>query len=153
MTHIENIPHIFEYGITHISSHKSNPDYVSIGDGSLIGTRNNFVMPNQKRLGDYIPFYFGVRMPMLYVIQKGFNGVKPIKAENIVYCVTNIKRIVKHNLEYVFTNGHAIDNFTDFYYPENINEIEAIVDKKAIDSKYWKDDNDLYAFKFVCSIT
>ena len=143
MTHIENIPHILKYGITHISSPNRNHNYKPIGDGGLIGTRNDFLMPNGKRLGEYIPFYFGVRMPMLYVIQKGFNGVKIIKPENIVYCFTSVKRIIKHNLEYIFTDGHAIDSLTDFYYPENINEIETLIDKKAINSKYWKDDTDL----------
>jgi hypothetical protein len=143
MTHIENIPHILEYGITHISSANRNYNYKPIGDGGLIGTRNDFLMPNGKCLGDYTPFYFGVRMPMLYVIQKGFNGVKIIKPESIVYCISSIKKIINHNLEYVFTDGHAIDKITDFYYPKDVNEIETLIDRKAIDSKYWKDDNDL----------
>ena len=82
-------------------------------------------------------------MPMLYVIQKGFNGVKIIKPENIVYCVTSIKRIISHKLDYVFTDAHAIDSLTDFYYPEDISQIETLIDKNAIESKYWKDDNDL----------
>lgn len=143
MTHIENISHISEYGITHISSPNSNQDYKPIGDGSLIGTRNNFIMPNERRLGDYTPFYFGVRMPMLYVIQNGYNGVKIIKPENIIYCVTSVNQVIKNELNYVFTDGHAIDNLTDYYYPENIDEIETLIDMKAINSKYWKDDNDL----------
>ena len=85
ITHLENIPHILEYGITHISSPNCNPVSVPLGDGSLINTRSAFAMTNGKRLGDYIPFYFGYRMPMLYVILKGFNGVKAVAPKDIVY--------------------------------------------------------------------
>ncbi|MDR3237911.1 MAG: DUF4433 domain-containing protein, partial [Spirochaetia bacterium] len=36
MTHIQNIPHILKYGITHRRSQYANLDYVSIGDVRLI---------------------------------------------------------------------------------------------------------------------
>lgn len=36
MTQIDNIPHILAKGITHPSGTSANPDYVSIGDTSLI---------------------------------------------------------------------------------------------------------------------
>ena len=39
MTHIKNIKHILEYGITHKKSRNFNPDYISIGDKSMIDTR------------------------------------------------------------------------------------------------------------------
>lgn len=84
MTHIENMPHILQNGITHVASSKQNQQYVSIGDAGLINTRHRFEMPNGKKLGEYVPFYFGYRMPMLYVIQKGFNGVMLTAPENIV---------------------------------------------------------------------
>ena len=68
MTHIANMLHILEHGITHSSSPHANPDYRPIGDGSLIGSRAAFPVTGNKTLGDYIPFYFWGRMPMLYVI-------------------------------------------------------------------------------------
>ena len=46
MTHIENIPHILQNGITHTTSEYANPDFVPIGDSSLITTRNNFILNN-----------------------------------------------------------------------------------------------------------
>lgn len=69
MTHIENLAHIHEHGVTHVSSTHINKSYKAIGDNRIISTRNNFDLPNGKKLGNYIPFYFGARMPMLYVIQ------------------------------------------------------------------------------------
>lgn len=143
MTHIENIPHILENGITHTTSINTNHNYRAIGDESLISTRSSFLLNNGNRLGQYIPFYFGVRTPMLYVVQKGFNMVNPTSAENIVYCVTSIMRIIELNLEFVFTDGHAVDRFSTQFSVKDIDSIDQIIDKNAINSKYWKDETDL----------
>ncbi len=143
MTHIENVPHILQHGVTHVSSAHANKDYKAIGDGSIISTRNHFNLPNGKRLGDYIPFYFGARMPMLYVIQKGFNGVPTTPAKDIVYCVSSVQEVLKHNLPFVFTNGHAIDCLTDYYEQKDLPNIDKVLDKAAINAIYWRKEGDL----------
>lgn len=143
MTHVDNIPHILQHGITHINSANTNPDFVPIGDGSLINARNDFILDNGRTLGEYIPFYFGVRTPMLYVMQNGFNGLTPVPPENIIYCVTSVAQIIKRNLDFVFTNGHAINRLTTQYSPADIENIDSIIDKKAISAQYWIDENDL----------
>jgi hypothetical protein len=77
MTHIENTLHVLQYGITHKSSRNCNTNCENIGDISLVGTRQNkkINVTNGGNtiiktiiLGDYIAFYFGVRMPMLNYI-------------------------------------------------------------------------------------
>ncbi len=143
ITHLQNIPHILQHGITHISSPNKNKAFVSIGDSSLITSRSFFTLPNGSKLGDYIPFYFGVRMPMLYVIQNGFNGVKAIAAKDIVYCVTSVAAIIKSGVDFIFTNGHAIDSFSEFFGDADVNDIESLVDFKAVNTQYWKSDTDL----------
>jgi hypothetical protein len=143
ITHIENVPHILQHGITHSTSLNANPNFVSIGDSSLISTRSNYLLNNGRRLGDYIPFYFSYRTPMLYVIQKGFNLVAPTTAENIVYCVSSIQKIIEQNLEFVFTDGHAVDSFSSQYTQNDIENIDNILDYKAIKERYWIDENDL----------
>lgn len=143
MTHIENIPHILQNGITHSTSINANPHFVPIGDVSLITTRNDFLLQNGKRLGDYIPFYFAVRTPMLYVVQNGFNMVAPTPAENIVYCVTSVQKIIDLGLDFVFTDGHAINSFSTQYTIDDIQNIDTILDRSAINAKYWNDENDL----------
>ena len=55
MTHIENIPHVFQYGITHSSSPNANTAFVPIGDSSLIASRSQFELNNGRLLGEYIP--------------------------------------------------------------------------------------------------
>jgi hypothetical protein len=143
MTHIENIPHILQYGITHVNSANANANFVPIGDGSLISTRSNFILNNGKRLGGYIPFYLGVLTPMLYVIQKGFNNVKVTPAEDIVYCISSVQQIIDTQLDFIFTDGHAIEILSSEYEPSDIDHIDTLLDFKAINDSNFKDPNDL----------
>lgn len=142
MMHIDNVPHVLQHGIAHASSPNANTSYVPIGDSSLISSRSQFKMPNGKTLGLYIPFYFGARMPMLYVIQKGFNTVPSVPPEKIVYCVSTVQKMIDHDLPFVFTNGHAVDGFTEFFDKKDVQNIDSLIDKPAIGAKYWKQDND-----------
>lgn len=143
MTHVRNIPHILEFGITHVNSENRNENYAPIGDSSIINTRNTFILDDGSFLGEYIPFYFGPRMPMLYVIQNGFNGVKCTHPKDIVYCVVSVQRVIDLNLFFRFTDGHAIDMMSMFFDVHSINRLDEIVDYDAVNAKYWTDPSDL----------
>jgi len=143
MTHIMNIPHVLSHGITHRNSPNANPDFIPIGDKGLITKRDNFILDNGKRLGEYIPFYFGIRTPMLYVVQKGYNLVTPTSPENIVYCVSSVQNIIENNHDFIFTDGHAFNSLSTQYYPKDIPNIDNIIDKNATMAIYWNSDNDL----------
>lgn len=147
MTHVDNIPHILEFGITHRKSENGNPNYVSIGDSSLIDNRNSKKVNFDTEsiiLGDFIPFYFGFRTPMLYVIQKGGNLVpRKIAPDSIIYCVTSLQKMLDSSVGFYFTDGHATNNFTKFYKKESLFEIDKLIDFQAINNKYWIDENDL----------
>jgi len=80
---------------------------------------------------------------MLYVIQKDFNMVTPIPAQKIVYCISSVQKIMDMQLDFVFTDGHAVDGFSSQYTVADIQNIDTILDKNAINAKYWTDENDL----------
>ena len=154
MTHIENIPHILEHGITHKDSPDANPDYISIGDVSLIDTRasRRVNVSNGKRseiygsivLGDFIPFYFGVRMPMLYVMQLGGNYVeRATPPQDIVYVACKLSDVVSSNILFYFSDGHATDNFSMFYDNSKITDLSDIIDWQSIKSSYWGGEENL----------
>lgn len=149
MTHIENIPHILQYGITHKDSPNANATFVNIGDVSLISTRSNKLVridngdfskahvPNIN-LGNFIPFYFGIRMPMLYVMQSGGNFVeKATPPKDIVYLVCSVIDIVRSNKTFYFSDGHATDNLTTFYDRSKVNELPSLIDWNAIRTAFW----------------
>lgn len=143
MLHIDNVEHLLKFGLTKVDSPNANPNYKSIGDSSLISSRNFHFLSNGNTLGNYIPFYFWYRMPMLYVIQKGFNSVQITTPENIIYCITSISKILQMGLPFVFTDGHAIDAFSSVFNVNDIGKLEEILDYKAIKDPYWKDPKDL----------
>ncbi|MEM8968889.1 MAG: DUF4433 domain-containing protein, partial [Bacteroidota bacterium] len=154
MTHIENIPHILKYGITHKDSPNSNPNFVTIGDLSLINTRSSkqvsvdngvfFHTIQTITLGNFIPFYFGIKMPMLYVIQNGGNFVeKATSAESIIYVVCSVQRIIESNLPYYFSDGHATDILTTFYNEDKVTDLPSILDWEAIKNSYWGGQDNL----------
>jgi hypothetical protein len=143
MTHIANVPHILLHGITHRTSANANPNFTPIGDPTLISTRDAFLLDNGRTLGEYIPFYFGARTPMLFKIQKGLDGLVATAPDEIVYIVTSVQQIIENGADFVFTDGHAVDKFSSQYSPNEIAKIEELLDFTAIKAKYWKDENDL----------
>jgi len=143
MVHIENVPHILTNGLTLATSENANENYVPIGDNSLIDRRGSVIVPNGKKLNEFLPFYFWYRMPMLYVVEKGYNGVPVQNPENIVYCVTNVEKIIQSQIPFLFTNGHAVSRLSKFFGKDEINSLEEIIDFDAIKKDFWNDENDL----------
>lgn len=149
MVHIENIAHILKYGITHKTSSNANQNFVTIGDLSLIDTRSSkevridngnfldFDVPTII-LGDFIPFYFGVRMPMLYVMQNGGNFVeRATPATDIIYLACSLINIINSEIIYYFSDGHATDNLTSFYDGGKIQNLPTIIDWNAVKASFW----------------
>ena len=142
MTHIDNIPHIVRCGLVRASSPLHDEHYVSIGDNQVIERRNERPV-NGYRLCDYIPFYFGTRSPMLYVIQHGYNGVCRVEPENIVYCVVRIDDLISNNVDCIFTDGHALSKLTKFYEKNLLSSINEIVKYDDVYSAQWNLESDL----------
>jgi hypothetical protein len=149
ITHLNNVPHILRNGITHRNSPNHNPNFVAIGDSSLVTTRDekkisvdngNALNSNTTTitLGNFIPFYFGVKMPMLYVIQNGGNfTTKPIPPSEIVYVVCFVSQLIKEQENYYFSDGHATDRLTTFYDKTKIDVLPQIIQWDAVKASYW----------------
>jgi hypothetical protein len=108
MTHIDNIPHVLQNGITHRTSPNHNPRYTAIGDITLINTR-------------------GAK-------QVAVSSTPPV---NIIYIVCSIDGIIKNDEHYYFSDGHATDNLTTFYDKTKIGDLPKIIDWNAIKASYW----------------
>ena len=74
---------------------------------------------------------------MLYVIQHGFNGVKKILAEDIVYVVVKIADVVERNLECVFTDGHANNKLSKLYEKECLRNVDKYISEEDIHAQQW----------------
>lgn len=148
MTHIDNIPHILQNGITHKNSKNSNRNFKTIGDKSLIDKRSirqiyvdnggASTTSSPVTLGELTPFYFGIRMPMLYVIQNGGNFVeKATPAEHIIYLACPILKVVNSVKLFYFSDGHPTDKLTSFYDKSRINDLPNIIDWNSIKASFW----------------
>ncbi len=136
MTHVDNLPHILSNGLVSASSAYADPDFRAIGDRSLIYVRKDLQVPVPPggSFSEYIPFYFGLRSPMLYQIVTGYEGVTKVSQDHIVYIVVKHDCVVKNGIEYVFTDGHARHTMTQFF---NRPEDFAHLDWTTIRSEKW----------------
>ncbi|HOE10747.1 MAG TPA: DUF4433 domain-containing protein [bacterium] len=87
-------------------------------------------------LGDYVPFYFAPRSPMLYAVYcgkvKGFCGTQ----KDILYLVSSVEQVITHNLPFLFTDGHAAMDITQFFNsPGDFSRI----DWNMMKERYWHD--------------
>ena len=138
LVHIDNIPHILKHGIVHSKSRFADPNYISIGDKTLIASRRDYTIPGTNLLlGDFIPFYFGPRSPMLFEIQKGFNNVVRRNPQELVYCIIMIDDVINNSLDGFFTDGHAKNAMTKFYSNTLLPVLNDYVSYDDVYEAYW----------------
>lgn len=142
LTHIDNIQYIMSHGLVRSVSTLRDENYVSIGDVQVIQIRKDRKYHGYC-LSDYMPFYFGPRSPMLYVIQHGFNGVRKVAPENIVYCVVRIEDIIKNDVGCIFTDGHALSSLTNYYGKNELSILDSFVKYDDVYSAYWNSEMDI----------
>ncbi len=143
ITHISNIENILKVGIVKPSSPNANPNFISIGDTTVIATRLTKRLSDGSIIGDYIPFYFGPRTPMLYVIQNGLNNVKQQNPSDIVYCVISLQDIINSKIDCVFTDGHALDKISRVYPCSQLSQIDQIINYDSVYATFWNTAPDL----------
>ena len=139
MVHFMNLPYILENGIHCRNSEHANPHYVNIGSSDIIGRRDSVVVKcyPETFVNDYVPFYFGVRTPMLYKIVTGY-GVARVPQEEIVYLCCEFVELTESDLQWCFTDGNAATRITNFYTDA---DDYALLDWKSIYAIDWTDDN------------
>lgn len=142
ITHIDNIPHVVRCGLVRADSPLRDENYVSIGDRQVIDLRGGRIV-NGYRLNEYVPFYLGPRSPMLYVIQHGYNGVKRVDPEKIVYCVVRLDDLIKDDINCIFTDGHALSALTSYYTKDKLPQIDQIIKFDDVYSSQWNIEEDI----------
>ncbi len=142
LTHIDNIPYVLRCGLVRAKSPLRDENYVSIGDRQVIQLREERLVQGY-RLSDYLPFYFGPRSPMLYVIQHGYNGVQRVAPEQIVYCVVRIEDLVRDGIDGIFTDGHALSALSSFFDMQKLSRVNDFVSWDDVYSMHWNVESDI----------
>jgi hypothetical protein len=132
--HKDNLPYILEHGM-HTSGHgQLNPNHIFIGNAKITADRHSRpvrpidISPEQAQhygnLGDYVPFYFGPRSPMLGAIMLGTEGVLQRPQKEIVYLCCRFRTVLEAGWQYAFTDGQAKMTITAFYHnPDSLNKL------------------------------
>jgi hypothetical protein len=117
IVHRDNLPWIFEHGLHAGNSDVKSDNWVHIGNPELTDKRVKHLVPVGMGgyLNDYVPFYFTPFSPMLMNIRSGRGGVSKRDNEDIVILVSSLHRIASLGLDFVFTNGHAYYQWTDYF--------------------------------------
>lgn len=147
ITHIDNLPRIIKSNGLWCDAErlKQGWDSINIAHKSLKERRMNtpvWIGTDTGVLGDYVPFYFCNRSPMLYAIKNGqIAGYEGFQS-SIIYIVSSVGKILSGNRKWCFTDGHAVEAITEFF--DDIKGLEKI-DWNLINHWSWRntdDDND-----------
>ena len=144
ITHADNLPRIVaDGGLLCVADLRQagQPAYVDIAHGHIQDRRARKRVPCGPggTLCDYVPFYFAPRSPMLYAISRGavagyVGGQKPI-----IHLVTEAEAIAQAGLPFVFTDGHAVIQISEFF--TDLSDLGK-VDWALMAQKYWSDTDE-----------
>ena len=146
LVHIDNLPTLLERQTLHAphSAPADGLEYHTIHDVSIQAHRHLRTIPCGKggAIHDYLPFYLGPLSPMLYKLSKGGLDGYSDGQEPLIYLIAWADEVVKAGLNYVFSDGHGIARFTQWY--DDIAQLDQL-DWFLILSHEWADtleDND-----------
>jgi hypothetical protein len=143
LIHIDNLQVCLSRGGMHA------PNHAPI-DGLVYKTIHNIDIQRERQIRnipcgakgtihDYVPFYFGPLSPMLLQLHTGYVDGYNEGQEPLIYIVTTVQAVIKSEIPYVFSDGHGIATFTEWYdSPTNLGKI----DWDVVGERYWKDTID-----------
>ncbi len=144
ITHIDNLESILsEDGLLAYNVMlETQTNYTNIAYENIQDRRATTYVPwdGCGVLHDYVPFYFAPRSPMLYTISRGNVENYTQGQSAVIHLVSSVENIKDKDLCWVFTDGHAVMKFTDFF--DDLNDLDDAIDWDVMESRYWNDTNE-----------
>jgi hypothetical protein len=134
-TDVDNLEHILEAG--KLRCHAMADCAIDVADSTIKSRRMTKRVPCGPggMVGDYVPFYFAPRSPMLFRIQH--DGVEGVSSDprRLVYFVSSTQTVLGAGCRCVFTDGNAATTITDFY--DDLDLLDQVVDWPLMRARYW----------------
>ena len=143
LIHVDNVDVCLKRGGMNASHHipENGLKYRTIHNIDIQNQRSVRAIPCGVRgtIHDYVPFYFGPRSPMLLQLHTGRVPGYDEGQEHLVYTVSTVETIAESGLDFVFSDGHGIAAFSQWY--EDIADLDK-VDWEAVYARQWNDTLD-----------
>jgi len=145
LIHVENLPTLLTRGALHATNCTPNDGlpYRTIHNVSVQATRHDRPVPCGPggTCHDYVPFYFGPLSPMLLNLKTGRVAGYNEGQAPLIYLTTTIQRVREAGYRFVFSNGHGLAKYTDWY--DDLAQLDR-VDWDLVTARYWLNQpNDL----------
>lgn len=139
ITQIDNLQAILEMNrlLSDAEMIRGNYNTAPIGDTGIKRRRLYEIQidcPPYKHVGEFVPFYYCPRSPMLYRINNGGTGLSPGCQEDIVHLVSNVHLATLCGQPWVIADGNAGAYHTSF--TDQLSGLDAL-DWEAIKATYW----------------
>jgi len=139
--HVDNLHIYLQRGGLHAPNF--TPDdglrYRTIHDVDIQAKRHHQPIPCGPKgvIHDYVSFYFGPWSPMMFRLKTGRVAGYAEGQEPLVYLASSCQLVEQAGVPYVFSDGHGIAAFTDWYSKlDDLNK----VDWDMVGQRYWADN-------------
>lgn len=141
LVHVANLRTLMQRRALHAPNHAPNDNlpYRAIHNVDIQNVRHIRVIPCGPggTMHDYVPFYFGYLSPMLLQLKTGRVPGYNERQEPLIYLVSNAQAVASAGCRFVFSNGHGIAAYTDWF--DDLGQL-AEVDWDMVYQRYWKDE-------------
>ena len=142
ITHVTNLAEILQRGglLCDRLCNDGNVQTQQIGYAHIKQRRMARAVPiaPQGTLGDYVPFYFAPRSPMLYTIERRNTPGFQEGQQRIVHLVSSIETVqaAQPPVRWLFTDGHADMAYSSFF--SSTDDLDKI-DWPLMAARFWND--------------
>ena len=114
---------------------------IEVGDTGIKARRSRRLVPLAPGgfVGDYAPFYFAPRSPMMYSIAAGNVPTYMDGTGQIAYLVSTIETLQQFGLDIVLTDRNAFLGYTAFARLADAEPAEDFIDWSLMQERYWND--------------
>jgi hypothetical protein len=139
-TDVGNLAAILAAG--ELRCHSTAACAVDVADATIKSRRMSKRVPCGPggTVGEYVPFYFATRSPMLFRIQRG--GVEGVSSDpsRLVYLTSSTEAVLDAGHACVYTDGNAAAAFTRFH--DDVARLGDVVDWELMRATMWANTPD-----------
>jgi hypothetical protein len=139
-THIRNLPGIIEGGLrSDAACRREGLTEIEIGSAGIRERRLQLPVGDVGPggcVGDYVPWYFGPRSPMMFTLNRN-NYEYRDGFDEVVYLVSSVPTIVALGGEWIASDRNASLSLAEF--TDNPNSLQEHISWDVIAARYWTD--------------